>query len=166
MVFIFALVVEELLYRGILLNKLRKHGDLFAVVVSSIIFGIAHGARFFTMIPGLFFGLLYVISDSIIAPIALHALYNLGAIYFEKLVLKTSIRAVLFYLCMCIICLAIMLIDKRFKTTFIDLRNKYKEEHGLNKGKYSAAFKSEIFLVFVLIMGIMVALTFSYLFKN
>lgn len=166
LVIIFALVVEELLYRGILLNKLRKHGDLFAVAVSSIIFGISHGARFYTMIAGLFIGILYVISDSIIAPIVLHALYNLGAIYFEKLVLKTNIRAVLFYLAICIICLAIMLIDKRFKRIFMDFRNKYKEEAGLNKGKYSAAFKSEVFLVFVLIMGVMAALTFSFLFKN
>lgn len=39
---IFPGVVEEILFRGILFRYLRKHGFTFAMVTSSLIFGLAH----------------------------------------------------------------------------------------------------------------------------
>lgn len=162
--FIVALTLEEVLYRGILLNKLRKHGDLFAVVISSIVFAIAHGARIYTIIAGLLVGVLYVISNSIIPPIALHALINLSAIYFESSVFESNRMIILFYLVICIICVALMLIDKGFRTTLIAMKSKYKEKVFI-KEKYIAAFKSEGFLVFLMFSVLSAAMTFSVLFK-
>lgn len=36
-------VVEELVYRGLIFKALRKYGKMFAIVTSSILFGVMHG---------------------------------------------------------------------------------------------------------------------------
>ena len=36
-------VVEDLVYRGFVLESLRKHGKVFAIVFSAILFGVMHG---------------------------------------------------------------------------------------------------------------------------
>ena len=36
-------VVEELVYRGFVLESLRKYGKVFAIIVSAILFGVMHG---------------------------------------------------------------------------------------------------------------------------
>lgn len=35
-------IVEELVYRGIVMKRLEKHGKFFALVISSILFGVMH----------------------------------------------------------------------------------------------------------------------------
>lgn len=42
-VVIIAPIFEEWLFRGLLLNTLRKHGDGFAIIITSILFGMIHG---------------------------------------------------------------------------------------------------------------------------
>ena len=36
-------VIEELIYRGIVFRALRKYGKMFAIITSSILFGVMHG---------------------------------------------------------------------------------------------------------------------------
>lgn len=36
-------VVEELVYRGFVLESLRKYGKVFAIVISAVLFGVMHG---------------------------------------------------------------------------------------------------------------------------
>lgn len=167
LLFLFSLVIEELIFRGMLLNKLRSYGDIFAVVVSSVVFALIHYTTFFVVIfAGLLLGMVYVISNSISSAIILHALVNLGAVFLEELVLKNNYNNIfLLYATIFVVCLAIMLIDKRFKLTFIALKKIYKEEASHNKGKYSAAFKSEGFLTFAIIMGLNSALGLALIFK-
>lgn len=167
LLFLFAAAIEELMFRGVLLNKLRRYGDIFAVVVSAVFFSVIHSTTFFVVIfVGLLLGMVYIISNSISAVIILHALVNLGAVFIEELGLKNNYNKILlFYVIILGICLIIMLLDKGFKSTFIALKNKYKEEASHNKGKYSAAFKSEIFLVLALIMGLNIFLALSVAFK-
>ncbi|MCM1989351.1 CPBP family intramembrane glutamic endopeptidase [Oceanirhabdus seepicola] len=73
-------IVEELLYRGVLLEHMRKrYNPLVAVLVSSLFFGIVHGnlhqgvGSFFF---GLCLGIVYVKTNSILASIFLHMVNN------------------------------------------------------------------------------------------
>ncbi|MBD5115195.1 MAG: CPBP family intramembrane metalloprotease [Ruminococcaceae bacterium] len=72
-------VCEELIFRKLLLQPLRKHGDGFAIVTTALLFGFTHG-NFdqlpYAFIVGLLFGLLAVNSSSVIPTMFLHTLNN------------------------------------------------------------------------------------------
>ena len=72
-------LVEELAFRGILMQPLRKFGDKFAIVMSSLIFALAHGNMVqipFAFIAGLALGYFQIITGSIWTSIAIHFLNN------------------------------------------------------------------------------------------
>ncbi|MBO4433803.1 MAG: CPBP family intramembrane metalloprotease [Clostridia bacterium] len=76
-------LLEEFAFRGIVLGLLRPYGDAFAIIASSIVFGIFHGN--FTQIPfaflvGIALGFIRVKSGSIIIPMAVHAINNFIAV--------------------------------------------------------------------------------------
>ncbi|WP_407463373.1 CPBP family intramembrane glutamic endopeptidase [Methanobrevibacter sp.] len=78
-------IAEELLFRGVIFNRLKiRKGAPFAIVVSSIIFGSLHfygGAPFLHVITATTFGMLmcvfYMKYDNILMNIAVHFLGNL-----------------------------------------------------------------------------------------
>ncbi len=77
---VIAPICEELIFRRLLLQPLRKHGDGFAIVATSLIFGFTHGN--FDQLPyaftvGLMLGLLAVNSNSVLPSMVLHTLNNL-----------------------------------------------------------------------------------------
>lgn len=79
---IFAPILEEVFYRGFCLNGLRKrYGTLFAVLITSTLFSIAHvpGDLVSVLLLGLGTALVYINTGSIYAPIAVHFGYNLFA---------------------------------------------------------------------------------------
>lgn len=71
-------IAEELIYRGFFIGNLKKYGKIFAIVLSSIAFGLMHlnAAQFFV---GLFIGLVLgfiFVEYSIFWSIAFHILNN------------------------------------------------------------------------------------------
>ncbi|CQR46045.1 CAAX amino terminal protease self-immunity [Paraliobacillus sp. PM-2] len=73
-------VAEELLFRGVLINRLGLDiGVGKAVLVSSILFSLVHLNIGFVghFIGGLIYGMVYVKTKKLIVPIGLHALHNL-----------------------------------------------------------------------------------------
>ncbi len=72
-------IVEELLFRGMILHALRKYGDGFAIVTSSILFGLYH-ANFvqivFAFIAGLVLALVVVRTGSLWISILIHFINN------------------------------------------------------------------------------------------
>lgn len=76
---IFAPILEELWFRGLVLESLRPYGNGFAIFVSAILFGITHAnlAQFFyaTAI-GLFLAYIAIHTGSIVVPMILHAMMN------------------------------------------------------------------------------------------
>ncbi|MEG2097193.1 MAG: oligosaccharide flippase family protein, partial [Pseudoflavonifractor sp.] len=72
-------ILEELLFRGVLLQPLRRYGDRIAVVLSALAFALCH-----TSLPqvlnafllGLVLGVLTVRTGSLLTSMALHLLYN------------------------------------------------------------------------------------------
>ena len=87
-------IAEEFLFRGILFNYLdRKTTRIYAVILSSIFFGIAHGdlvqgvAVFFS---GIAMALMYVYTDSILGDITVHMINNFIATFFGLFILYIS----------------------------------------------------------------------------
>lgn len=78
--------VEEFAFRGIILGSLRKFGDAFAIIVSSVMFGFMHGN--FQQIPfaflvGLILGFVTVKTSSIWPAILIHAYNNFVSVFFN-----------------------------------------------------------------------------------
>ncbi|QWG36305.1 CPBP family intramembrane metalloprotease [Bacillus mycoides] len=78
-VVIFAPIVEEIVFRGFLLHRLAyKFGLPTAIVLSSLIFGILHIQNIFgAIIIGFVYCIIYVQTESLIAPILIHFIWNL-----------------------------------------------------------------------------------------
>lgn len=77
---IIAPIAEEYIYRKLILTPLRIYGDTAAIVVSALIFGLAHGNfdQFaYSFFSGIIFGLVAVRYNSIKPGIILHVMNNL-----------------------------------------------------------------------------------------
>lgn len=72
-------IAEELVFRGVILNRLNnKVNFIYAIIISSILFSLVHG--FGRLTPTFFFGLcmciIYLKTNNIIIPIIIHVLNN------------------------------------------------------------------------------------------
>lgn len=79
-------LLEEMIYRGYILRTLRPYGDLFAVVISSLLFSLMHGNLRqvpFAFLVGFVLGLLYVCTNNIWLPIAVHFANNAISVLME-----------------------------------------------------------------------------------
>ncbi len=79
-------LVEEFAFRGILLGSLKKFGEGFAVLVSSVLFGAMHGN--FQQIPfaflvGLILGFITLKCQSIIPAMIIHCYNNAVSVIFD-----------------------------------------------------------------------------------
>ncbi|MBD3670463.1 MAG: CPBP family intramembrane metalloprotease [Gammaproteobacteria bacterium] len=87
-------ICEEILYRGFLYEYLLQFLSLFwVVIISSILFGIAHSYQGIRGIPltgliGLALGLIYVYTGTLWASIALHAAIDMGYGYLSWLAMQ------------------------------------------------------------------------------
>ena len=77
-------IVEELVFRKILIDRVSVYGDRLAVAISAITFGLFHGnvtQLIYTTVGGIIFGYVYVKTRKIIYPIILHMVMNfLGSV--------------------------------------------------------------------------------------
>jgi membrane protease YdiL (CAAX protease family) len=84
-------IVEELMFRGYILDAInRKHSDWTAIIWSSILFGLLHlfGGAFYigsTFIGGMIYGWIRVRTGSLLPSIAGHMMWNLMALYLTYL---------------------------------------------------------------------------------
>jgi membrane protease YdiL (CAAX protease family) len=78
---------EEMLFRGVLQAK-------FGIVIASIIFGLIHCVSpayvIATTIMGFYIGILFWLSGSLLVPVQLHFIYDLGALIYVKYFVKNS----------------------------------------------------------------------------
>ena len=72
-------ILEETLFRGMILQSLRPWGDRLAIIVSAVLFGLAH-LNLYQGLPavllGLLFGFVTVKTGSIVPSAIMHILYN------------------------------------------------------------------------------------------
>ena len=72
-------VVEELIFRKLIIDRLSRFGDLTAVIVSSLAFGLFHGnfyQFFYALGLGLILGYIYTKTRNILYPVLMHMLIN------------------------------------------------------------------------------------------
>ncbi len=158
-------LVEEFACRGIVLGLLKKHGEAFAIITSSMVFGVMHGN--FEQIPfaimvGLILGYIYVKTGSIWVSIAVHCANNAVSVIFSYLenVMTVNMENVLYLvyliLSMLVAILGVLLLAKNTD-----------ENYGLEKPKdvitekqkYSYFFTSWVIILFI-IFNLIEALTY------
>ena len=86
-------VLEELLYRGVLLQSLRKYNERFAIVVSAMIFGMMHQNPtqcILGMLVGLPLAMITIKSGSIIPAIITHIIVNTSNVVFALLIMSDN----------------------------------------------------------------------------
>ena len=71
-------VIEEFVFRGIVLRRWMARSTLWrGVIGSSLIFALLHPPFWLgALVVGLFLSMLYLVTRSLYAPIAFHAMYN------------------------------------------------------------------------------------------
>lgn len=92
--------LEEMIYRGYILRTLRPYGNVFAVLISSLLFSLMHGNLRqipFAFIVGLILGLLYVLTDNIWMSITVHFANNAISVLMEYLGFGLSDDAVSYF---------------------------------------------------------------------
>lgn len=79
-------LLEEFAFRCVLLQPLRKYGDKFAIVVTSVAFALMHGNMVqipFAFIAGLALGYFCVMTESIWTSVTIHFANNLLSVIFS-----------------------------------------------------------------------------------
>ncbi|WP_458453398.1 CPBP family intramembrane glutamic endopeptidase [Methanobrevibacter sp.] len=79
---IFAPIVEELIFRGVLFNRLKiRTGIIPAMIISSILFAVGHnfGGMTSAFLFGMCMCILYLKTDNILIPVSVHFINNLVA---------------------------------------------------------------------------------------
>lgn len=79
MLCVFAPIVEEVVFRGLIIKKMLVHGELAALVVSAFVFGMVHGTLSqipYALAVGLVFGYIYIRFGNIYLNIGVHAFLN------------------------------------------------------------------------------------------
>ena len=77
---ILAPILEEIFYRKLVIDRLRRYGDLVAILVSGTLFGLLHGnfsQFFYACMGGILFGYVYLWTGKLRYTIALHMTVNL-----------------------------------------------------------------------------------------
>lgn len=87
---ILAPVFEELFYRKAVIDRLRRYGDLPAVLISGLIFGLAHGDLsqvFYATSAGILLSFIYIETGSVLYTISIHSAFNMiGGVYTTEMI--------------------------------------------------------------------------------
>jgi membrane protease YdiL (CAAX protease family) len=74
-------IFEEVLFRGLIFNELKKHLNIFvAIIIQGAIFALSHGnmlQAIYTFIMAIVLAIVYDKTQSILAPMLFHVMYNL-----------------------------------------------------------------------------------------
>lgn len=84
-------IIEELLFRKLLIDRLYKHSEIVAVIFSAVSFGLFHmniTQFFYATFIGIVLGIVYVKTGKIIYTIILHMVVNLGTSAVSATLLK------------------------------------------------------------------------------
>lgn len=139
---------------------MQKHGVLFSIVTSSVVFGFAHPGitTIISSIAGITMGLLYVVTGNIVWPIFGHILNNSG-ILMPSSRSGTGIDYInTMRLNLCIF--VIVLLMGYFLKVFDRLKNNGFLQRGIltqfqeDKGKYRAYFSSPGMLLYLSMLGL------------
>lgn len=87
-------ILEEVTIRGVLLQPLRRFGDVFAILVSALVFSLLHGNMVqvpYTIVAGIYFGYVAVATGSLWPSIILHFLNNFYSVVITTVASNLSV---------------------------------------------------------------------------
>lgn len=91
---ILAPIFEELFYRKAVIDRLRRYGDMPAILISGLAFGLVHGnfnQVFYTVAVGILLSFIYVHTGNVLYTISIHAAFNLiGGVYTTEIVRRVG----------------------------------------------------------------------------
>lgn len=90
-VVILAPVFEEIFFRKVVIDRLRRYGDLPAVVISGLAFGVIHGnfsQFFYAAMLGMVFGAIYIHTGKLRHTIFLHVVVNFMGCFYTSLMME------------------------------------------------------------------------------
>ncbi len=120
-------ILEELVFRGVLLEEYRSYGSCWAVGMSAVLFALIHASLenfFFYLFFGLILGVMTVFADSIVPGIVLQILMNASYFYFRPGVVEYLRQAgkspLLPYLLLAFFLLLFVILFARLQTIYQD----------------------------------------------
>ncbi len=119
-------IFEEFAFRGVILGSLRKYGKWFALIVSSVIFGLMHmnaTSILFATLAGLVMGYVYLLTDNIWVGAGIHFMNNAIAVILDIASVNLNeivyglVNLILFYVPMflAVVFIVILLIMNKLK---------------------------------------------------
>lgn len=87
---ILAPIFEELFYRKVIIDRLHRYGDLPAILLSGLAFGLVHGNLnqvFYATAIGMLLGYIYVRTGSVLYTISIHSAFNMiGGVFSTEII--------------------------------------------------------------------------------
>lgn len=102
---VFPAIFEEIAFRGVILQPLRKYGDWFAIGVSSVIFGLVHGNMTqmpFAIIAGIALGYTFVVTGSIWPSVIIHLFNNSLALVYSTVLTQLPEETAMIFSAVCV----------------------------------------------------------------
>lgn len=159
---IFAPFCEEFLFRGLIMQKLRKFGDFYALLVSSILFGILH-ANFsqtpFAFIVGMALGFAVIETGSLFSGIIIHFIINSvsTAVNISTLFIGDEKAILIYYIYAAVIIVAaivsLIYLIKR-KHLFKGAGKRYFKSEIITHNAFSTFIKTPGFIIFACLFGL------------
>jgi len=152
--------IEEFIFRYIMLNALKKYGNVFAIITTSVLFGFLHArasAFFYATAIGFFSAYIAIKTKSIWFSIILHALVNATSLTFQYVAAQTfpdEIYNLIYFLFLGVISVVsliyiIILIRKRKDLSLNDPEN---YAHIENRRKLLFFFNAASIIFFILVI--------------
>ena len=114
-------IIEEVLFRGVMLNKLRTYGDKIAIITTALLFGLFHEnfSQFFYAVGlGMIFAYVTLKTGTIKYSIGLHIMINMMGGVIGTQVLNSTIATMIFGIVVWVFVIAgLILFIKDFKKT-------------------------------------------------
>lgn len=159
---VLAPLFEEFIFRGMILQNLRKYGNVFAVIVSSALFGILHGnfaQTPFAFLVGVALALIVLETGSIWVSILVHCLVNSFSLVLDGLTYYYSgnLSSTIYVLYIIIvIILSIMIFVKLFKKNyFANALHRYSVPQNLTAPEAIAVFvKTPGCIIFIVMFSL------------
>ena len=114
-------IIEEVLFRGVMLNKLRTYGDKIAIITTALLFGLFHEnfSQFFYAVGlGMIFAYVTLKTGTIKYSIGIHIMINMMGSVIGTQVLNSTIATMIFGIVVWVFVIAgLILFIKDFKKT-------------------------------------------------
>ena len=162
-------VVEEFAMRGIVMGSLRRYGNAFAVIASSIIFGLMHGN--FVQIPfafalGCVLGYIDIVTDSIWPSVTVHFINNLMSAVQQVIIEKQGESAgiasvaIFFSISLALGLVGFFMLCRRFKHPFAPMEETV--DIPLGTALKSFCSSAGMIVAYIIFGGSAVAMLFLY----